>query len=141
MDQDKEHLRLLSIFHYVVAGIAALFAMFPLIHLFMGLAMFSGAMHSGHDDGPLTFIALIFTVLPLMLIFLGLTGAAMLVKAGRNLQNREQHTFCLVIAGLCCMFAPFGTVLGVFTIIVLIRPSVKELFEGAPSESSESHSY
>lgn len=36
---------------------------------------------------------------------------------------------CMVIAGIAsatCM--PFGTVLGVFTVIVLVRPSVKELF-------------
>jgi hypothetical protein len=30
-----------------------------------------------------------------------------------------------------CLFLPFGTILGVFTIIVLSRESVKELF-GAP---------
>ena len=36
--------------------------------------------------------------------------------------------FCLVIAALLCMITPFGTVLGVFTIIVLVRPSVKLLF-------------
>ncbi len=33
MDQDLEHLRLLSLFHYVVGGIAALFGCFPFIHL------------------------------------------------------------------------------------------------------------
>jgi len=27
---------------------------------------------------------------------------------------------------------PFGTVLGVFTIVVLVRPSVKQLFEASP---------
>jgi len=32
------------------------------------------------------------------------------------------------MAGVECMFMPFGTVLGVFTIIVLMRPSVKEIF-------------
>jgi len=31
------------------------------------------------------------------------------------------------------MFTPFGTVLGVFTIIVLIRPSVKAAFEKLPA--------
>jgi hypothetical protein len=34
----------------------------------------------------------------------------------------------LAIAGIECIFIPFGTVLGVFTIIVLMRPTVKELF-------------
>lgn len=33
--KDLEHLRLLSIFHYVVGGLIALFACFPIIHLMM----------------------------------------------------------------------------------------------------------
>jgi hypothetical protein len=49
--------------------------------------------------------------------------------AGRNLAQQRRYTFCLVIAGLLCIFIPFGTVLGVFTIVVLVRPSVKALFE------------
>jgi hypothetical protein len=32
MDQDTEQLRLLSIFHYIVAGLAALFSFFPLLY-------------------------------------------------------------------------------------------------------------
>ena len=32
MTRDEEHLRILSIFHYVVAGIVALFSLFPVIH-------------------------------------------------------------------------------------------------------------
>ncbi len=37
MQQDEEHLKLLSIFHYVVGGLAALFACFPIFHLIMGI--------------------------------------------------------------------------------------------------------
>jgi hypothetical protein len=33
------------------------------------------------------------------------------------------------MAGIECVFMPFGTVLGVFTLVVLTRPSVKPLFE------------
>lgn len=51
-----------------------------------------------------------------------------MILAGRALAQRRRYTFCLVIAGVACMFMPFGTVLGVFTIIVLLRDSVKELF-------------
>lgn len=32
------------------------------------------------------------------------------------------------MAGVACMFTPFGTILGVLTIIVLVRLSVKEFF-------------
>jgi len=38
MNRDEEHLKLLSIFHYVVGGIAAFFAFFPIIHLVIGIA-------------------------------------------------------------------------------------------------------
>ena len=34
---DNEHLKLLSIFHYVVSGLAAFFACIPIIHLVIGL--------------------------------------------------------------------------------------------------------
>ena len=37
--------------------------------------------------------------------------------------------YCLVMAGVESLFFPLGTVLGVFTIIVLFRKSVKEMFE------------
>lgn len=39
---DLQHLKLLSIFHYVLAGITGLFSLIPLIHLFMGLAIVTG---------------------------------------------------------------------------------------------------
>jgi hypothetical protein len=35
--KQEEQLRLLSIFHYVVAGLSALFACIPIIHLALGL--------------------------------------------------------------------------------------------------------
>ena len=36
MNQDAEHLRLLSIFHYIVGGLAALFSFFPLLYTTVG---------------------------------------------------------------------------------------------------------
>jgi len=33
-----------------------------------------------------------------------------------------------VLACIACAFMPFGTVLGIFTIIVLSRESVKEIY-------------
>jgi hypothetical protein len=36
--------------------------------------------------------------------------------------------FAGVVAGINCLHIPLGTVLGVFTIVVLIRDSVRELY-------------
>ena len=48
--------------------------------------------------------------------------------AGRSLALRKRYSFALVIACIECLFVPFGTILGVFTIIVLSRESVKAFF-------------
>ena len=43
MNQDAEHLKLLSIFHYIVGGITALFSCLFIMHIAMGIAMLTGA--------------------------------------------------------------------------------------------------
>jgi hypothetical protein len=45
--------------------------------------------------------------------------------------RRKHFTFCLIMAAVECIFMPFGTVLGTFTILVINRPSVRELFSPA----------
>lgn len=128
-DQDVEHLRLLSIFHYVCAGLAALFALFPVFHLVFGLVMlFAPQVFGPANNQPPQIIGLLFVIFAGAFMVMGWTFAALLALAGRSLARRKRYTFCLVMAGLACMFMPFGTVLGVFTIFVLVRPSVKLLF-------------
>jgi hypothetical protein len=46
---------------------------------------------------------------------------------GRSLALRKRYSFVFVMACVECLFIPFGTVLGVFTIIVLSRESVRAL--------------
>ena len=62
------------------------------------------------------------------MILVGWAVAICVIVAGRFLARRVHYTFCLVVAAIACLFMPFGTVLGVLTIIVLMRPSVKALF-------------
>jgi len=130
-EQDKEHLNLLSIFHYVVGGMVALVACIPIIHLIIGLfLLFFGTRDVPADEKvPLTIIGIFFIIIPLFIIFCGWVLAFLIIIAGRQLSKRQRYGFCLVMAAVECVFMPFGTILGVFTIIVLMRPSVKTLFE------------
>ncbi|MEM6687944.1 MAG: hypothetical protein AAF664_00865 [Planctomycetota bacterium] len=129
-DQDDEHLRLLSIFHYVVAGLLGLFSLGPLIHLGFGIAILSGAFDGGGGNGPPPLIfGWLFVIFPAIFICLGMTVAVLVAIAGRKLSQRASHTYCLVIAGVACLFVPFGTVLGVLTFIVLSRPTVRQKFD------------
>ena len=127
MTQDEQQLNLLGIFHYIVGGITALFACFPMIHLAVGIAMLSGAMGEGPDAPPRA-LGWGLTIVAAFFILAGWTLAGFIITAGKRLQQRRSWMFCLVIAALECLFMPLGTVLGVFTIIVLMRESVKELF-------------
>jgi hypothetical protein len=129
MSQDQEHLHLLSVFHYVVGGLMALFSLIPVVHLAIGLGIVSGAL--ADKGGPEPFGVLMgwfLVVFAAGWIVVGLATAACVLLAARYLKERTHYTFCTVIAGVCCVFMPFGTVLGVFSLIVLLRPSVKELF-------------
>ena len=126
---DNEHLKLLCIFHYVVSGMAALFACIPIIHLVLGLFFILAPEKFGHgSQQPPAWIGWFFVVFASVLILVGWTLAVLVLMAGRFITRRKHYMFCFVMACVECIFMPFGTVLGVFTILVLNRASVKELF-------------
>ena len=104
------------------------------MHLFFGIALIRGGFDGGEPEGRA--MGWFFIAIALVVILTGLCFAALIVVTGRFLSRQINYTFCLVIAAVECAFAPFGTVLGVFTIIVLQRPSVKQLFGRAPSPSA-----
>jgi hypothetical protein len=129
MEQDEEHLKLLSIFHYLVGGLAGLFSLWPIFHLAIGLVFIlapEGLSDSG--EAPPAFIGWFFVIFASAFITAGMILAVSIIITGRFLARRRHYLFCLVMGGIECIFMPFGTVLGVFTIIVLVRKSVKELF-------------
>jgi hypothetical protein len=128
IDQDLEHVRLVAIFHWVVAALAALVSLFPLLHLVVGIGMITGALGNTQDQGVLLLFGCFFVVFAGLFIVCGLTFAICLAIAGRRLREFRHHTYCLVMASLACMFIPFGTVLGVFTIILLVKPSIRAQF-------------
>jgi len=84
------------------------------------------------QDEPVARVALGLALgMVIAMITLGLAFAVCLVVAGRKLAQQSGYTFCLVMAALSCLVVPLGTVLGVFTILVLLRPTVKERFAAA----------
>jgi hypothetical protein len=128
MNEDQEHLRLLSVFHYVVAGLMGLFSLIPVLHLVIGIAMITGAIGDSGGDPGATLFGWFFALFAGTFILMGLSTAACVALTGRFLAQRRHYTFCFVMECVGCMFVPFGTVLGVLGLIVLLRPSVKELF-------------
>ena len=133
MTQDDDHLQLLTIFHYVLAGVTTLFSLFPIVHVTIGLALVSGEFGGAANSGEVPpAVGWLFVIMGATAIVLGLSLALVIAMAGRSLQLRRRRVFCLVVAGLMCMMVPLGTVLGVFTIVVLMRESVRTLFDPSP---------
>jgi hypothetical protein len=127
--KDEEHLRILAIFHYVICGLIGLFSCFPIIHLVMGyLIIVSPETMASDDSAPPAFMGWLFVIMGGLFIIFGWIFAICVFLAGRFLTRRKHRIYCLVVAGIACLFMPFGTVLGVFTIVVLSRESVKQLF-------------
>src|SRR6266480_5479709 len=138
MNRDKEHLQLLAIFHYVVAGLAALFSFFPLLYTTIGAIFIFAARHGTAKPGedlPPEFLGWIFAVLGSVLFLIGLSMAICILIAGRYLALRKRYSFAFVMACIECLFIPFGTILGVFTIVVLSRESVRALFSNATARA------
>lgn len=141
MNDDAQHLRYLSIGHYIAAAITALFACFPLIHFSIGLALLlTPSDLVGGEPFPQRWVGVIFALIGGAAVLFGWAVAALIFIAGRSLAARKRYIFCFVVAGLCCAGFPLGTVLGVFTILVLTRPTVKAMFQqqaalGVPPES------
>jgi hypothetical protein len=136
--QDQEHLRLLGIFHYIAAGLACFLPFASLVYIGMGVAMVNGKFPAApHAAGTPNLGGWFFIAIGVFIFFFGLLGAVLNFLAARAIIRRERHTLVLVVAGLNCMHMPLGTLLGVFTFVVLARPSVKALFTRAPAELPE----
>ncbi len=129
-DQDREHLRLLSIFYYIWAGFQSLGGLIGLAFIGVGAFLASNPRIAQASNPPPPWFGAVFAGLG-ALLFVTVEGmAALSFLTGRFLDRRRHHTFCVVISALSCMSLPFGTALGVFSILVLQRPSVKALFAG-----------
>jgi hypothetical protein len=128
--KDVDHLQLLSIFHYMVGAMMALWACFPIFHFVIGAALVAGKFGASKAGEPAnTWLGWYFMMFAGSWMILGWALAICTFIAGWSLVKRRRYFFCLVVAGLmtiACM--PFGTALGVSTIVVLMRPTVKESF-------------
>jgi hypothetical protein len=127
---DADHLRLLSIFHYVFAGLGLLVLGFLYLHYRVMRWVFTNPnawQHHGPPPPPqlFPFIGWIYVFAAVMIVL----GMVLNVLSARYLARRRARVFSLVVAGLDCLQMPFGTALGVFTLIVLLRDSVAREYE------------
>ncbi len=127
---DREHLKILSICHYAFAGLCLFPFLYGFIYTFMGI--FVGAMIASDphvkNEPPAILFGGIFALVGISISAISLGIGLAAIKSGRNLTRLNARTFSFVFACIICAFMPFGTLLGVFTLIVLSRDSVQRMF-------------
>lgn len=122
---DEQYLLLLAIFHYVMAGFMSLNVMVLLLQLFL----FNQIYDMGTQPPNVPDVRLLMSIFILISVGMLLMVTILELIAARSIQTRSRHKLCIVVAGINCLFMPLGTILGVFTLIVLLRPSVQTMFE------------
>jgi hypothetical protein len=132
---DEEHLKLLSLGYMISAGVSAFFSLFGLMYVFMG-AMFGAIARmpaSRNGQAPPQFVGWLLAGIGVAFFLVFLVLALLKFRVGASIKKRQSKTFCLVLAAISCLEVPYGTVLGVFTFMVLGRESVVRLFEPRPA--------
>ncbi len=145
MERDLRHLRLLGTAYYVCAGITSAIFILPLLYFNLAfLTLYVNSISLGMswylhgapdpdimagDKGP----GLMIVIFPL--IFGWVFGIAVLASTiasyycGKSLRTQKNYVFCLVMSALSATSFPFGTILGILSLVVLLRDPVKTLFE------------
>ena len=138
-DQDDTNLNNLAIAHYVIGGVMVLFSCLPLIHVFVGLGMISEGsdLFGNAKSPPPPAFGWIFFLAGLAFFVFAQSISISVIVSGRFLKRRKNYPFSFIIGCLTCMFFPFGTVLGVFTIVLLSRETVKGKYEAAKNPPPE----
>lgn len=130
---DAEHLRILPIVYWVLAALDIFVSLYGLIYIGLGGMIAFLPWDETAPDAPPQFFGWYFLAIGVgfMVFFLG--GGVLKILAGVWMRRRTHRTAILVTAGISCLSWPLGLIAGIFTFVVLLRPSVAALF-GAAAE-------
>ncbi len=129
--EDKAHLKTLSICWYVYAGLNVLGMLCGGLYAVLGVvALFAG---QAENDDEAVVMGIVFSVTGVIVMVLTVLSAVLFFLTAKGLANHKRKTLIYICSALACLNVPLGTVLGIFTFIVLGRPQVKAAFE-APAE-------
>lgn len=122
-----DDLQFLAMFHYSVGAMAAMVALVPALHLFVVTSMTPAGAPVD------TFTVRLFgepgaAVLAGFLLVFGLALGGLLIAAGMKMAKGRDLRFCIFASALGFLFVPFGTMLGLVTLPLLRKPSMRVHF-------------
>jgi hypothetical protein len=125
---DEDQLGLLPVFYWVSAGVTMLVSLYFLIYVALGFAFVYLPETSTTAATP--------APVGWMFVGIGFVGFAVLMAIGVLklmcgfwVRKRTHRIAVMVVAAISCLEVPYGTLVGVFTFLVLARPSVAARFD------------
>jgi hypothetical protein len=119
----KDHVKVIGIL-WVVFGVFCLGLACLALLFFFGVAQIPNV--EDIEPGVLRFIGILASS------FLGLIGLPQIIGGLGLIQHKEwARILMLVISFVSLVHVPFGTALGVYTMIILFNPQTVKLFQGA----------
>ena len=132
-NQDADHLKSLAVAFRVVSGLCAVCVNFAWIYVVVGILSIvspPASVHSTRNDQA-TFTAgfgAVFIFIGFFILAAGYVVAYFGFKTAKSMDQRTNWNLCFGTSIALMLFQPIGLILGIFSLIVLNRPSVKEMF-------------
>jgi nitrogen fixation/metabolism regulation signal transduction histidine kinase len=133
MEKDVEHLKLLGIFHYIWGGLSLLGGVFIGIYfLAIGFYLMTNPPSSSDDKQSASIAGgILIGVGVVLFLIVVIYGILTLLAGGKYRKHQGGYWFCFILAIVTLIIGGIpGIVLGIFSLIVLSRASVKALFKG-----------
>jgi hypothetical protein len=135
MEKDLEHLKLLGIFHYIWGALSLIGGIFiGGYFLVIGIILMNNppTSASSEDSGTAGAVGGIMIAVGIVLFLIVVVyGILTLMAGGKYRKHQGGYWFCFILAIVTLVIGGIpGIVLGIFSLIVLSRESVKALFRG-----------
>jgi ABC-type phosphate transport system permease subunit len=135
MEKDLEHLKLLGIFHYIWGALSLLGGIFiGGYFLVIGVILMNNppTSTSSEDSGTASMAGgILIGVGVVLFLVVVVYGILTLMAGGKYRKHQGGYWFCFILAIVTLVIGGIpGIVLGIFSLIVLSRDSVKTLFRG-----------
>src|ERR1700739_3574399 len=135
MEKDLEHLKLLGIFHYIWGALSLIGGIFIGGYFFViGIIRMNNppTSASSEDSGTASMAGGILIAVGVVLFLVVVVyGILTLMAGGKYRKHQGGYWFCFILAIVTLVIGGIpGIALGIFSLIVLSRESVKALFKG-----------
>jgi len=119
------HVKVIAALFFVVAAMLLVGASFTQLFLAIGVGLLSGS----RDDGSQTAAAVLGLTGVLLSVMLACFAVPFVVAGWGLLKFRPwARIFGIILGVLCLIHIPFGTLLGIYALVVLFRKDTEALF-------------